>query len=541
MTRYAVRRTLEDIFFWAVAVALCAALLVVGRDDVMWVALAVAVAVVTTVIVVLGPDRAGTTFVVLGTFTAPMSALVVPSATFVTATDLLFAVGFVLLIPTILRRQVSIPTTFALTAFACLLIGLVATLATINVMGSLNFQARFIAGVLIVPLVFLLWRPPLPIVRILAAAYVLGVGVSFLGGIARGDRPGARFIGFTEHPNVLGLTGMFATGLCVFLVTQTRKSLAWIWIAGGAGGLGVVWFSGSRAALVVSVAIAVLFPIVERSARAAGWLLGGGTIGVVALTQIRLGGDSAFDRLTGGGSAAWSDAEREMLFERYWGGFLDRPIIGHGFEESVLGHNVYLQMAYSMGVFGAMAFILLLLVGASQLLLAPKPYNRLAYPILSYALIAPLTSVVWDRYIWVPAALAFVVAADVARVRAGGSGDFVPPPVAEPITPTAPGSTGFIRGRWTGPTRVGALVAPVREQAGHRVVEQAGERAQVAICRQPVGVVSPGSTSDSPSSSTTEPRPDLSAVSPPADPPPEGGGGKRRADVPVDAPPRLDP
>lgn len=535
MSRYAVRRALEDIFFWAVAVVLCVALLVVGRDEVVWIVLAVAVAVVATVIVVLGPDRAGTSFVVLGTFTAPMSALVVPSATFVTATDLLFAVGFVLLLPTILRRQVSIPPTFALTAIACLLIGLVATLATTNVMASLNFQARFVAGVLIVPVVFLLWRPSLPVIRALAAAYVFGVGVSFIGGIARGDRPGARFIGFTEHPNVLGLTGMFATGLCVFLVTQTRRSLAWIWVAGGAGGLGVVWFSGSRAALVVAVAIAVLFPILERSARAAGWLIGGATLGVLALTQIRLGGDSAFDRLTGGGSAAWSDAEREMLFQRYWRGFLDQPALGHGFEESVLGHNVYLQMAYAMGVFGVIAFGLLLLVGAAQLLLAPKPYNRLAYPILSYALIAPLTSVVWDRYIWVPAALAFLVAADVARVRAGAPSDFVPPPVAEPITPTTPGSAGFVRGRWTGPTRVAALDGPVVKQAGHLpVVEQAEERGRVETT-QAGGVVSTSSPTGPTSSTTGQARQE------PTPPRPVAGGGKRRADVPVDAPPRLEP
>lgn len=493
----AARRALGDAFTWGLAIVLCAGLLVVARDEMVWAVIGIAVAAVLTVIVVLGPEKAGTVFVVLGTLTAPMSALVVPGATFVTATDLLYAVGFVLLMPTILGRHIGIPPAFSFTAMACLFIGLVATLAAPDVLTSLNFQARFVAGVIIVPLVFLAWRPKLPVVQALAAAYVIGTAISFLGGIARGDRPGGRFIGFTEHPNVLGLTGMFATGLCVFLITQTRRSLAWIWLAGGATGLAVVWFSGSRAALVVAGAIAILFPVVERSARAAGWLLGSGTVAVVAASQIKFEGDSALDRLLGGGSASYSDAEREQLFDRYWQGFLDQPILGHGFEEAVLGHNVYLQIAYSMGIFGAIAFVLLIAVGAAQLLLAPKPFNRLAYPILSYAMIAPLTSVVWDRYIWVPAALAFVVAADVARVRAGHPGDLIPPPVAPDAAPTtvAPGSAGFVRGRWTGPTRISAVATP------------------------PAGA-------------------------PPATPlasAPAGRGGKRRADVPVDAPPQLEP
>lgn len=156
------RRGLGEVSLWGLAVLLCAALLVVARDEVVYIALGVITALVIAVIVALGPEKAGTSFVVLGTFAAPMSALVVPGATFVTATDLLYAIGFVLLLPTILGRHVGVPAGFSFFAMACLFIGVIASLAAPDVMGSLNFQLRFVAGVLIVPLVFLAWRPSSP-------------------------------------------------------------------------------------------------------------------------------------------------------------------------------------------------------------------------------------------------------------------------------------------------------------------------------------------------------------------------------------------
>ncbi|MDN5894570.1 MAG: hypothetical protein L0H93_11150, partial [Nocardioides sp.] len=44
--------------------------------------------------------------------------------------------------------------------------------------------------------------------------------------------------------------------------------------------------------------------------------------------------------------------------------------------------------------------------------------HRLAYPVLAYTMIAVLTSVIWDRFIWAPLALSLVVA---ARVRVTSS------------------------------------------------------------------------------------------------------------------------
>ncbi len=427
-----VRRLVASAFLWGLAIVLTAALVIVARDSLVLAILGIVAAMVIAFIVIVGPHRAGTSFVVLGTVGAPMSALVVPQATFVTLADLLYAVGFVLLLPTILQSNVRMPAVFTGAALACLGIGLVATLASGDWLTSFGFQIRFVAGVLIVPLVFLLWRPSLKVVQALCTAYVLGVMISLYGGLALGDRPGGRFIGFTEHPNVYGLTGLFATGIVVFMISQVRKQWVWLWLFFGASALGVVWFSGSRAALVVAGALALAFPILERSAKTAGWLIGSVAALLLIADRIKIGSGSALDRLLGGEVSSNSDAAREELFNHYWEGFLDRPFIGHGFEESVLGHNVYLQIAFAMGVFGMLAFIVVIAAGAAQLLTAPKPFNRIAYPAVSYLMIAPLTSVVWDRYIWVPIALALVLAADVARQRAGQVTDLLSAPDTAP-------------------------------------------------------------------------------------------------------------
>lgn len=432
-------RLLGSAFPWALAVVLAAALLLVARDSLLLVLLGIAAAAGVAVVVIFGPHRTGVGAIVVGTLGAPMSALVLPMATFVTLADLFYVIGFILLIPTIIGNKHRIPPGFAGTALACLGIGLVATLASPDWLTSLNFQARFIAGVLVLPTAFLLWRPSRAVIHALCTAYVLGVMVSLYGGIALGDRPGGRFIGFTEHPNVYGLTGLFAVGLVTFMLRQVKQVWVPVWLFFGASSLAVIWFSGSRAALVVAGALALAFPVIERSAKTAAWLLGSVATLLLVADRVKIGGGSALDRLLGGEVSSNSDAAREELFNHYLDGFWERPFLGHGFEESVLGHNVYLQMAYSMGALGALAFFALLCVGAAQLLSAPKPFNRVAYPIVSYAMIAPLTSVVWDRYIWVPATLSFLLAADVARQRAGQPTDLLPMPEPEPERPAGPG------------------------------------------------------------------------------------------------------
>ncbi|MDT0202594.1 hypothetical protein [Nocardioides sp. AE5] len=396
---------------WLAMGLLLAALVFAARDGVVLMVLAVIVAGFLLFVVALGLERAGRWLVVLGFFVAPWSAVVLPMATFVTFADVFFAMGFGLLLPSMLlsRTSLRVPMLYTVGAIGSLSLGLLASLLVDDSVASLGMFARFVAGVLIVPLVFMVWKPPVRVIGHLAMAYALGTCASIGYGVTKGgERPGTRFIGMTEHPNILGITGLLGLALIPFIWTRIKPHHRWFWLGVAAVNAAAVWFSGSRAALVVAIAVVLMWPVIERSLRGGAWMLLVGAVGVLVADQFfSVSGDSALARLMGGGSSWGSDAERSNLLRHYWHGFLERPLTGNGFEEAVLGHNVYLQVAFSMGVFGLIAFVLVLLAGAISLFTSPRPLHRLAYPVVAYAMIAMITSVIWDRYIWAPLALAF--------------------------------------------------------------------------------------------------------------------------------------
>ncbi|HEY9563346.1 MAG TPA: hypothetical protein VIR30_06200, partial [Nocardioides sp.] len=368
-----------------------------------------------------------------------------PMASFVTFSDVLFAMGFGLLLPIMIlgRTSLRLPLVWVVGVLISLVMGTLASLLAGDILASFNMYARYLAGVIILPLVFMLWRPRIQVIGHLAMAYALGVVASIgYGVIKSGERPGARFIGMTEHPNVLGITGMIGLALIPFIWSRIDAKWHWFWLGVAAVNAATVWFSGSRAALVVTVMVVLMWPVVERSFRGGLWLGLGGAVGLlVADNFMSKSGDSAIARLLGGGSAGASDSARADLLEHYWNEFLERPLLGSGFEEAVLGHNVWLQVAYSMGIVGAIGFVLIILAGCLVLLTVPRPLHRIAYPVIAYAGLAGLTSVIWDRFIWAPLGLAFAVA-----VGAWGAGvesapeDASDDASADPEGPGGPGA-----------------------------------------------------------------------------------------------------
>lgn len=400
-----------------------AGLLLLARDQLIaWIA-GIVVAGFVVFVVMLGHERAGRWLVVLGLFAAPLSALVVPVATFVTATDVLFALGFTLLIPTLIGSRMRVPLTFTIGVFMCLAMGTLATLASTDLLASFDPQMRFVAGVVVVPLAFMAWQPSRKVCTHLAMAYCLGSLFSIVYGVVKnGERPGARFIGITEHPNVLGITGLLSLALVPFILSQVSRRWQWLWFLVAGASAATVWFSGSRAALLCAAVIVVMYVVIERASWTAGWMLGAAGVSLLFANRLAVDSDSALARILGGGSASFSDAQRSDLLDHYWARFLERPMVGHGFEEAVLGHIVYLEVAYSMGVLGLVGFLLILLSGSLILFTSPPPLHRLAYPVLAYAMIAVLTSVIWDRFIWAPLAISFVIAArNQTRLRVTGA------------------------------------------------------------------------------------------------------------------------
>src|SRR3546814_19322817 len=92
-------------------------------------------------------------------------------------------------------------------------------------------------------------RPRIQVIGHLAMAYALGVVASIgYGVIKSGERPGARFIGMTEHHNVLGITGLIGLALIPFIWSRTDAKWPWFWLGVAAVHAAAVWFSGPRCA-----------------------------------------------------------------------------------------------------------------------------------------------------------------------------------------------------------------------------------------------------------------------------------------------------
>src|SRR3546814_16828444 len=78
----------------------------------------------------------------------------------------------------------------------------------------------------------------------------------------------------TEHPNVLGITGMIALALIPFIWSRIDAKWHWFWLGVAAVNAATAWFSGSRPPLVVTVMLVLMWPVVPRS------FLGGRCLGL---------------------------------------------------------------------------------------------------------------------------------------------------------------------------------------------------------------------------------------------------------------------
>jgi O-antigen ligase len=273
--------------------------------------------------------------------------------------------------------------------------------------------ARLVVGAFFLPIFMMIWRPPTAAIVRFAAAYIVGTVFSVFYGLLQGPVAGdARYIGFTYHPNYLGLSCLLAATLVPYVVVMVSPGVRWIfWLAGLISAYGV-YLSGSRAALLVLIMIIAIYPFVERSIRAVGFVMLG-VAGVLAFAGqlLQEDGNSAIGRLFGGGTATGSDLDRKQKLSEAWQQFLDHPLLGNGFDGGLGSHNIYLQVAVAVGVFGLVGY-LMILWSAIRPLFWKGPAHRLAYPVLAYAAIGPLTNTLWERLIWSVIALCLVANLD---------------------------------------------------------------------------------------------------------------------------------
>ncbi len=381
--------------------------------------LAVGAAGLALTVLLRGIEGTAALVLVLATFFAPLNSVRPSSAaSFVTAADLLYVLGFGILFPVLLRRRLVAPPLYLIGGGIVVTLGLLASLASEGPGLSLNHMVRLLTAAFGLPLAMMWWRPSSTWIRRLATAYLAGVVVSVLHALVSGPDATGRYVGFTTHYNYFGITTLLAAAIVPYVVAVSPPGRRWaLWFAGLICLYGI-WISGSRAALLVIVVVAAIYPFLERSVNAFAVLAVAGTT-VLALSGRLLddSGDNALSRLLGGGGADYADLERQKALEVALKAFHAHPVIGNGFAQALEAHNIYLEIAVSVGVIGALGYVLMLVPMVQPLVRSGFPHHRLAYPALSYALIGLITNALWDRFIWAALALALLVPALEAEER----------------------------------------------------------------------------------------------------------------------------
>lgn len=383
----------------------------------------------------------GTSLVVVAMALAPLNDIrPVQALSFVTASDAAFAVGFILLAPILITHEFRPPPLFMAGAAGIFVVGAIASVLAEEPLLSLNHMVRLMVGAFGLPVLMMIWRPDRPTVLKLAWAYAIGNVVSVVAGVIDGPLgPDNRYVGLTTHPNIFGLCCLLALALFPFLLTSVRAGQRWIPTVVAMISAYGIWISGSRAALLVAIVVAIVYPLLARSIHAALVVFGLGIAAVAFVSrQIEEGaGDNALGRLLGSQSAEGSDQAREEAFTIAWDLFTDRPLLGNGFAHALEAHNIYLQIAAAVGVIGLVAYLVVIWSAVSPVFAAPHPANLLALPAASYAMIAVITSLMWDRFIWSVLSLAFLA---VWLDRPDDRDDTTSPPDEQPRHASSPNS-----------------------------------------------------------------------------------------------------
>ena len=409
------------------------------RDSMIATLIAVGVAALACTIAVIGPEKTGVLILMAGFFTAPFYKGTAPDpASPVTATDLLLFVGFALLLPRILQGRLQLPVIYWVGTMLVLVGGLIASAASVSPQESYLALMFWMIVMLGLPIAFSSWGPPLVVIDLLCASFVMGQIFSFVVGYAKGNFALGRHAGLATHPNWFAEGGMLALALLIYLAYRHfGKTLLWtagIVVATAICGA-TVYLSGSRAAIVVVAVLVLMIPVVERKA-----LTGIVFAAIVGLTIVALpiltdiaGKGSALDRLTGGGGASQSNTARTLGLDEGVDRFFANPFLGDGLIELFDIHNNFLEVAVAVGIFGFAGYLLVLFAFARPIL-GRGELRRLCYPVWAYIGFGATVPSLYDRSIWSVVSLSVLAMVEYERMRKAKAEDAPVDPAPELAT-----------------------------------------------------------------------------------------------------------
>lgn len=355
------------------------------------------------VVAVFGTEATGFGSLMLATFLGPMDGLRLGGL--LTAADVFYLLGFMMLLPRRAAQRITLPAGFGLAIAGLAAVTLLTTIGSSAHGESANEGIRLFYATVLLPLGIALYRPSIVRIDLMAWAYVVGEMVNTVAAFVGPEAQGRR-IGLTQHPDYLGMDGSFGCALALYLATrpgrQYDRQRPYAWAAGAVCAICVL-ISGSRTALLAVFVIAVFYPIVERTFSSVAILAVGGITGIFSMAWLAetFGTGSALTRLFNGGlSSSYSDQARSQNFHVSWVQYMKHPIWGEGFRKTdYLTHNVLLQIPLALGIPG-LIFFLLMIATLVRILFVGGRLRGLGYVAIAYASMLPTTPAIWDRNIW---------------------------------------------------------------------------------------------------------------------------------------------
>lgn len=357
---------------------------------------------------VFGLTRFGNVLLVLAISTAPMTNVHVVGT--INISDVLLVTAFVLLLPRLLTTPLKLPMLFAFGVVGFVVIGSLASLGNDQPGEQFGSWLNIVGGVIVIPLALAWWQPDRRSVVVACVGYTVSNALSALYSFVQDPYVDQRYQGLSHHPNVMALCQALGIALVPFLLQTVPARLRWIVVVAAGVSFYGVWISGSRAALLCVIALAVLYPMLRRSIPAA---LGLAAVSIPAmLLVLRVAQDpesskNALGRLLGGGGAKSSSETREQTAREAIDHIVANPIIGgQDWGTAFSAHDVYLQVAAATGLFGLAAYAMILVALLRPLVFVAQPWGLLALPVLTYAMISAMDPSLGGHNIWLLLGLA---------------------------------------------------------------------------------------------------------------------------------------
>ncbi len=418
------------------AMMLATAVLVVGGTvalghGLVYTLIPIGVAAYILLLAFLGTERMAVLTLAAAFATAPMYKGLSPSLDSpVTPTDGLFVLGFAMLLPTVASRRVHLPGLYFLGLMIIVVTGSIASALSADPLKSFIALTLWLMVMGALPIAVALWSPGSRVIELLAWSYVLGHLVSIAYSVVDGPGVQGRHGGLAAHPNYYAQAGMMSIALLIYLFFRYQGQLLprLAVLVAAAASLYSIDSSGSRAALVVTAVLVLMIPVVERSAITGFvWaMLGALAIVVVPLIIGITGDQSSLARLVGNTNSSFSDQERTAGLESGWDRFWAQPLTGDGLLELFDIHNMFLEVAVAIGIFGLVGYLMVLFVFARPLF-GRHPHRRLCYTVWAYLGFGATIPSLYDRSIWAAVSLSVVTIATAAR----SSGEEEPPTAAD--------------------------------------------------------------------------------------------------------------